>query len=82
MKLFLLPLFFLPNLSFGACMDFYDQDLKTLQGEKFDLCEHQSKPIIFVNTASKCGFTSQFEGLESLYKKHNKKNNSGRISIQ
>jgi glutathione peroxidase len=36
--------------------------LKTLQGESFDLCEHQDKPIIFVNTASKCGFTSQFEG--------------------
>ncbi len=57
-------------------MDFYNQDLKTLQGEKFDLCEHQDKPILFVNTASKCGFTSQFEGLESLYRE-----NKGNIMV-
>ena len=55
---------------YSACMDFYDQDLKTLQGKKFNLCEYQDKPILFVNTASKCGFTSQFEGLEKLYKEH------------
>ncbi|MDC1114056.1 glutathione peroxidase [Methylophilaceae bacterium] len=72
MKTFFSLLFFIPSLSFGACMDFYKKDLVTLQGEKFDLCEHQDKPIIFVNTASKCGFTSQFEALESLYKAHKK----------
>jgi|TARA_B000000475_G_scaffold66499_1_gene53220 glutathione peroxidase len=73
MKKILYLLFFIPTISFGACMDFYDQNLKTLQGKSFNLCEHQDKPIIFVNTASKCGFTSQFEGLEALYKKHNNK---------
>jgi len=60
------------NPVYSACMDFYNQDLKTLQGKKFNLCEHQEKPILFVNTASKCGFTSQFEGLEKLYKQHSK----------
>ena len=54
-------------------MDFYKQDLVTLQGKKFDLCEHQNKPIIFVNTASKCGFTTQFEGLEKLYRENKEK---------
>ena len=39
---------------YSACMDFYNQDLKTLQGKKFNLCEYQEKPILFVNTASKC----------------------------
>ena len=68
MKNLLISLLFAPLISIGACMDFYNQDLKTLQGEKFNLCEHQDKPILFVNTASKCGFTSQFEGLESLYR--------------
>ena len=68
MKKILLLVLMLPTISFGACMDFYKQDLVTLQGVKFDLCEHQDKPIIFVNTASKCGFTSQFEGLEKLYR--------------
>ena len=68
MRIILLMLFFIPTITFGACMDFYNQDLVTLQGKKFDLCKHQDKPIIFVNTASKCGFTSQFEDMENLYK--------------
>ena len=55
------------NPVYSACMDFYNQDLKTLQGEKFNLCEYQEKPILFVNTASKCGFTSQYSGLQELY---------------
>jgi len=65
-KLFLFLLFF-PLSIFGACMDFYNHQMTTLQGETFNFCDHQDKPIIFVNTASKCGFTSQFEGLEKLY---------------
>ena len=71
-KLFYTFLLF-PFTVFGACVDFYDHQMITLQGESFNFCEHQDKPIIFVNTASKCGFTSQFEGLEALYSKH--KNN-------
>jgi len=73
MKIIFTFLFLVPIISFGACMDFYNQDLTTLQGDRFDLCEYQDKPIIVVNTASKCGFASQFEGLEALYKA-NKKN--------
>ena len=53
MRILLISLLFTPLISLGACMDFYNQDLKTLQGEKFDLCAHQDKPILFVNTASK-----------------------------
>ena len=63
----ILSLFIFPVVSSGACGNFYDTPLKTLQGKDFNLCEHKDKPIIFVNTASKCGFTSQFEGLEKLY---------------
>jgi glutathione peroxidase len=62
-----LSLFLFPAVGLGACGDFYDTPLTTLQGDKFNLCEHKDKPIIFVNTASKCGFTSQFEDLERLY---------------
>ena len=57
----------LPVVSWSACDDLYNHSLTTLQGENFNLCEHHEKPIIIVNTASKCGFTNQFEGLEKLY---------------
>lgn len=54
----------------GTCPELYNHQYTTLQGEKINLCDYQDKPILVVNTASKCGFTPQFEALEGLYKKH------------
>ncbi len=54
----------------AACPELYDHQYTTLQGEKINLCDYQDKPILVVNTASKCGFAPQFESLEGLYKKH------------
>ncbi|MDX1914510.1 MAG: glutathione peroxidase [Methylophilus sp.] len=51
----------------NACDGIYNQQLTTLQGEKLNLCDYQTQPILVVNTASKCGFTPQFEALENLY---------------
>jgi len=53
-----------------ACEGIYNQHLTTLQGQKINLCEYQKSPIIVVNTASKCGFTPQFEALEGLYSQY------------
>ena len=52
------------------CKMLYDHQLTTLDGKEFNLCDYQDQPIIVVNTASKCGFTPQFEALEGLYKKY------------
>lgn len=60
------------NMANAACSELYNHQLTTLQGEKLNLCDYQDKPIIVVNTASKCGFTPQFEALEAMYSKYKK----------
>ncbi len=57
----------------AACSELYNHQLTSLQGDKIDLCDYQDKPILVVNTASKCGFTPQFEALEALYSKYKDK---------
>ena len=59
--------------SFAACPDLYNHQFTTLQGAKINLCDYQDKPILVVNTASKCGFTPQFETLEALHKLYQSK---------
>lgn len=50
-------------------MTFYDFEAKQLNGKTVSMKEYQGKTIVVVNTASKCGFTPQYEGLEKLYQK-------------
>ena len=46
----------------------YDIPVKTIQGESITLNEYRGKTLLIVNTASRCGFTGQYEGLQALYK--------------
>ena len=48
----------------------YDFTANTLDGTPQSLAEFRGKPMLIVNTASKCGFTPQYTGLEALYKRH------------
>jgi len=63
----------LSSATLAACPDLYNHQFTTLQGGKVNLCDYQDKTILVVNTASKCGFTPQFETLESLYKRYQSK---------
>jgi glutathione peroxidase len=47
-----------------------DFSARTLTGQEQDLAAYAGKVVLVVNTASKCGFTPQFEGLENLYEKY------------
>jgi glutathione peroxidase len=58
---------------FGAdCPAFLDHDFKKLRSsQSFNLCtEYAGRPLLIVNTASHCGFTPQFKGLEALHQKY------------
>ena len=50
--------------------DIYKIKINSLQNKAIDLSEYKNKFILFVNVASKCGFTSQYKELEELYKTH------------
>lgn len=54
-------------------MNIYDIEAVTIEGEKIRLSDYKDKVLLIVNTASKCGFTPQFEGLEKLYEMHGPK---------
>ncbi|HTL26364.1 MAG TPA: glutathione peroxidase [Burkholderiales bacterium] len=54
----------------AACPGLLDQKMETLTGDDASLCKYAGSVLLVVNTASRCGYTPQYDGLEKLYRKY------------
>jgi glutathione peroxidase len=66
-------LFLLAFQAMAACPTLLDRKLQTIHEKEQSLCEYAGKVVLVVNTASECGYTPQYEGLEALYRKYRDK---------
>jgi glutathione peroxidase len=63
-------LFLACEVTMAACPDVLNHKFNNLDGKPIDLCEYAGKVVLAVNTASYCGNTPQYKGLEALYSKY------------
>jgi glutathione peroxidase len=54
----------------AACPPLLDRNMNTIHDQPQSLCEYAGKVVLVVNTASQCGYTPQYDGLEALYRKY------------
>ena len=71
MRPFLISLLLaLSSSAMAACPVLLDRKMQTLDERAQSLCDYAGKVLLVVNTASQCGYTPQYEGLEALYRKY------------
>ncbi|MEX0721125.1 MAG: glutathione peroxidase [Balneolaceae bacterium] len=70
MKILVTLLIGLVTISFTGDNTFYQFKMKNLDGKEVMLSHYQDKVVLVVNVASKCGYTSQYEGLQKMYEKY------------
>lgn len=75
MKYFILALSTLltATIATAAPLNFAQYKLKDIDGKEVSLNDYKGKTLLIVNTASKCGYTSQYEALEQTYSKYKDK---------
>ena len=70
MRFFLISSLMLMSATAIACPALLDRNMQTLLEQPQSLCDYAGKVLLVVNTASECGYTPQYEGLEGLYRKY------------
>ena len=70
MRLFLTSLLLLLTGQVMACPALLDRSMNSIFDKPQSLCEYAGKVVLVVNTASECGYTPQYDGLEALYRKY------------
>jgi len=73
MRHFLISLAFVSAPALAACPALFNKELQTLDERTQSLCQYAGSVVLVVNTASQCGYTPQYEGLEALYRKYKAK---------
>jgi len=71
MRLFLISVALLiSGEAMASCPALFDRRLNNLLEQPQSLCDYAGKVVLVVNTASQCGYTPQYDGLEALYRKY------------
>jgi len=70
MRLFLISLVLLTGNAMAACPALLDRKMDTIHEHTQSLCQYAGKVVLVVNTASQCGYTPQYDGLEALYRRY------------
>jgi glutathione peroxidase len=73
MRAFLISLLWFASSAMAACPVLLDRSMQTLDERTQSLCQYAGKVLLVVNTASECGYTPQYQGLEALYRKYQAK---------
>ena len=60
--------------AYGTSGDVYNFKFNSIDGGQIELSDYKDKVIVIVNVASRCGYTPQYEGLQTLYNKYKTKN--------
>jgi glutathione peroxidase len=70
MRRFLISFLFFASPAMAACPSLLDRSMADIHEKQRSLCEYAGKVVLVVNTASQCGYTPQYDGLEALYRKY------------
>src|SRR5258706_13336651 len=70
LRLCLFSLLFFLSIDIMACPNLFNREMPTILDKPQSLCDYAGKVVLVVNTASECGYTPQYEGLEALYRKY------------